>query len=71
MSCRSCPLLRREAFGTAELDNDDEDNTYLTLRIKKYGETTLKITDGDKVYLYDVVSRMENGHNQVHVTLQK
>jgi hypothetical protein len=56
-----------ESFGTGEITVPEEG--YVSLQFGKTGDTYMTITDGDKVYLYDLhIYFDEGGHPQVDVT---
>ena len=51
------------SFGSAQIT--DFDDPYIDIRVKKYGETKLRITDQDKTYVYQLECKMEDGVNRV------
>ena len=60
--------LEDESFGSAVLT--DFDDPYVQIIVRRYGETTMRIADQGKTYRYHLESKMEDGHNQVHIKFE-
>lgn len=58
--------LEDSSFGEAVIV--DPDDGYVSIRAKKIGSTVMTVTDGDKVYRYDVTAYTKDGHPQLDVT---
>lgn len=68
-SANATIMLEDDSYGEAMLMDAEEG--YVKVHAKKYGSTDLIITDGGKVYRYEVVVFRENKHDRVDILLKE
>lgn len=57
--------LADDSYGEAKILNPEDG--YVNIHMKKYGSTVMTITDGDKIYQYDIELKMIDNINQIEV----